>query len=576
MTTPRTAARDQHPPRQSDQPWWRTAVVYQVWPRSFADSGGDGIGDLRGLLGRLDHLSDLGVDVVWLSPVSPSPQVDNGYDVSDYQDVDPLFGSLADLDELLRALHARGMRLVLDVVVNHTSDQHPWFLEARASGESPKRDWYWWQPPRDGLAAGTPGGEPTDWQSLFSGPAWEFDAGTREYYLHTFARQQPDLNWDNPELRAAIHAMLRWWLERGVDGFRLDVISMISKNVHGETPLLGFGARLHDYLQELHREVFAGRGLLTVGETPGIRVDEARRMTDPERRELDMVFEFEHVSLDQGTSKWDVRPVSLSRLKRCFARWQDGLAGTGWNSLYWNNHDQPRAVSRFGHTGEHRVASATTLATVLHLHRGTPFVYQGEELGMTNAGFSSIGEYRDVESVNHYAQAIAAGQEPADVLAALQRMSRDNARTPMQWDDSPHAGFSTGEPWIAVNPDHLVVNAAAQRRDPDSVFAHYRRLIALRHEVPAVALGTFELLLPDDEQVWAFTRRHLDVELLVLANLSSHDVVAQVEDRTWADAELLLGNLPGPLPTPDDPAGLPLRPWESRVLRRSRPAGRST
>ena len=533
---------------QAPEDWWRRAVVYQIWPRSFADSDGDGVGDLRGVLGKLDHLSDLGVDVVWLSPVYASPQVDNGYDISDYQGVDPLFGTLADLDALLAALHARGMRLVLDVVVNHTSDQHPWFVESRASRDNPKRGWYWWRE-----------APPNDWSSLFSGSAWELDEATGEYYLHTFARQQPDLNWEHPPVRAAVQAMMRWWLDRGVDGFRLDVISMISKDLAGGP--LGFGSQLHSYLHELHREVFAGRGVMTVGETPGTTVAEARLMTDPARRELDMVFEFEHVSLDHGATKWEALSLSLPRLKQCFARWQDGLAEAGWNSLYWDNHDQPRAVSRYGDDGQYRVASATTLATVLHLHRGTPFVYQGEELGMTNARFTSIADYRDLESLNHYAEAVAAGQRPEDVLAALQRMSRDNARTPVQWDASPHAGFTTGEPWIAVNPDHVRVNAAAQRDDPHSVLAHYRRLIALRHEVPAVALGDFQLLLPDDEQLWAFTRRHDGVELLVVANLSSAEVCAEVPG--WEDAELLLGNLPYALP------GLRLRPWESQVHRRT-------
>jgi oligo-1,6-glucosidase len=536
--------------------WWRTAVVYQVWPRSFQDSHGDGVGDLPGVLQRLDHLSDLGVDVVWLSPVFPSPQVDNGYDVSNYQDVDPLFGSLADLDALIQALHARGMRLVLDVVLNHTSDQHPWFIESRGSRESPKRDWYWWRAPGE-----VPGAEPNAWQSLFSGSAWQLDDATGEYYLHTFARQQPDLNWESPQVRAAMAEMLCWWVDRGVDGFRLDVISMISK---APANLLGFGPRLHDYLRELHEAVFAEKGLLTIGETPGISVAQAQRMTDPARRELDLVLEFEHVSLDQGATKWEARQLGLPRLKQCFARWQEGLAGTGWNSLYWNNHDQPRAVSRFGDDGEHRVASATTLATVLHLHRGTPFVFQGEELGMRNAGFTALADYRDVESINHYEAVVSAGQAPHEVLAALQRMSRDNARTPVQWDGSVHAGFSTAQPWIAVNQDHVEVNAAAQREDPQSVLAHYRRLIALRHDVPAVALGEFALLLPDHEQVWAFTRTHLDVQLLVVANLSDREVEADVPDTGWADAELLLGNLPG------GRGGLRLRPWESRVLRRTR------
>ena len=528
------------------QQWWHSAVVYQVWPRSFADSNGDGVGDLRGLIGKLDHLSDLGVDVVWLSPVYPSPQVDNGYDISDYQDVDPLFGTLADLDELIACLHARGMRLVLDVVVNHTSDQHPWFVESRSSRTSPKRHWYFWcdQPPND-------------WTSLFAGPAWQLDEATGEYYLHTFAREQPDLRWEEPQVRAAVVDMLRWWLDRGVDGFRLDVISMISKDLDKPEGILGFGPDLHDHLHELHREVFAGRDLITVGETPGTSVEQARLLTEPERRELDMVFEFEHVSLDRGVSKWDVVPLTLPTLKRCFQTWQDGI-GSGWNSLYWDNHDQPRVVSRFGDDGEHRVASASTLATVLHLHRGTPFIYQGEELGMADARFTSLSDYRDLESLNHYTEAVARGQPPEQVLAALQRTSRDNARTPVQWDSSQHAGFTTGTPWIPVGSAAGTVNAAAQRNDPHSVLAHYRRLIRLRHEVPAVAYGDFTLLLPEDERVWAFTRRYEQVELLVVANLSAEHVMPAIDG--WQDGELLLGNLPEPGPV--------LRPWESRVLRR--------
>jgi oligo-1,6-glucosidase len=527
-------------------PWWRAAVVYQVWPRSFADSDGDGIGDLRGVIGKLDHLSDLGVDAVWLSPVYPSPQVDNGYDISDYNGVDPLFGTVADLDELIGGLHARGMRLVLDVVLNHTSDQHPWFVESRSSRDNPKRHWYFWseQPPNR-------------WPSLFGGPAWQLDETTGEHYLHTFAREQPDLRWEEPAVRTAVADMLRWWVDRGVDGFRLDVISMISKDLTAAFGVLGFGPHLHDHLQELHREVFAGRDLMTVGETPAATVEQARLMTEPERRELDMVFGFEHVSLDRGATKWDAVPLALPRLKHSFATWQQGV-GAGWNSLYWDNHDQPRAVSRFGDDGEHRVASAKTLATVLHLHRGTPFIYQGEELGMADARFSSLSDYRDLESLNFYAEAVAVGKHPDEALAALQRTSRDNARTPVPWDASEHAGFTTGTPWIPLAPGHRTVNAAVQRDDPDSVLAHYRRLVRLRHEVPAVVDGDFTLLLPEDERVWAFTRRHEGVELLMVANISAVEVVPELDG--WQDGELLLGNLPRPGPV--------LRAWESRVLLR--------
>ena len=553
-------------------PWWTTAVVYQIYPRSFADSDGDGIGDLAGITSRLDHLERLGVDVVWLSPVYPSPQDDAGYDISDYQDIDPTFGTLEDFDALLDAVHERGMKLIMDLVVNHTSDEHPWFVESRASRDSPKRDWYWWRPPRAGMEPGEPGAEPTNWHSLFSGPAWELDAASGEYYLHLFSRKQPDLNWENPEVREAVYAMMRWWLDRGVDGFRMDVINMLSKDPAlpdghvldgpwgvGSPHFLG-GPRIHEFLQEMHREVFAGREdrLLTVGEMPGVTVEEARLFTDPARDEVDMVFQFEHVQLDQGRHKFDFHPLRLRDLKTSLNRWQAGLADTGWNSLYWNNHDQPRVVSRFGDDREHRVTAAKMLGTVLHMHRGTPYVYQGEELGMTNYPFTSIDDFRDIESLNHYAHAVALGDPPEHVLAGLRAMGRDNARTPMQWDASEHAGFTTGTPWLAVNPNHVEINAEAAAADPDSVFHHYRRLIELRHTEPVVAHGDFHMLLPDDERVYAFTRRLDDVELLVLGNFSPETVTADV-DAAWEDAEVLVGG----------GAGLALGPWEGRVLRRT-------
>jgi len=569
-----------------DAQWWKSAVVYQIYPRSFADGDGDGVGDLAGIAGRLDYLAELGVDVLWLSPVYPSPQDDGGYDVSDYRDIDPVFGSLAQFDALLAAVHDRGMRLVIDLVVNHTSDEHPWFVESRSGTDSPRRDWYWWRPPRPGMNAGDPGAEPTNWYSFFSGPAWHLDPATGEYYLHLFSRKQPDLNWENPEVRGAVHAMMRWWLDRGIDGFRMDVINMISKDpalpdgrpmgasldtapLADGSPHFINGPRIHEYLQEMHREVFAGRDgrLLTVGEMPGVTVDEALLYTDPERREVDMVFQFEHMYLDRSATKWDWWPLRLRDLKACIGRWQAALADIGWNSLYWNNHDQPRVVSRFGDDGVYRVPAAKMLGTVLHLHRGTPYVYQGEELGMTNAPFAGVEDFRDVESLNAYAHAVAAGAAPSDVLAGLRAMSRDNARTPMQWDASEHAGFTTGTPWMPANPNHVEINAAAQLADPGSVFHHYRRLIALRHTEPVVAQGDFTMLLPDDERVYAFTRRLGEVVLLVLGNFSASTVVAGVPDaQAWARAELLIGNYPAP-PAPD----LALRPWETRVYRRTGP-----
>ncbi|HZG02518.1 MAG TPA: alpha-glucosidase [Streptomyces sp.] len=573
----------------TDEPWWKTAVVYQIYPRSFADSDGDGVGDLRGIIQRLDYLAELGVDVLWLSPVYPSPHDDNGYDITDYRGIDPLYGTLEDFDELLADVHRRGMRLVMDLVVNHTSDEHPWFTESRDGGPGgPRRDWYWWRPARAGREPGTPGAEPNNWGSFFSGPAWTYDEASGEYYLHLFSRKQPDLNWDNPQVRQAVYAMMRWWLDRGVDGFRMDVVNLLSKDPalpDGEVPDGGrygdgspyyvCGPRIHEYLAEMHREVFAGRPgrLLTVGETPGVTIEQARLFTDPARAEVDMVFQFEHVGLDHGPGgKFDPRPLWLPELKASLARWQTGLNGVGWNSLYWNNHDQPRAVSRFGDDSpRHRVRSATALATVLHLHRGTPYVYQGEELGMTNAPFASVEDFRDIESLRHFEEEVAHGADPEAVLDALRTMGRDNARTPMQWDASPNAGFTKGTPWIAVNPNHTEINAAAAVADPGSVFHHYRRLIALRHDEPAVAFGDFTLLLPDDEQVHAFLRRHEDgsggtTELLVLANLSSAPASVPVP-AGWTGTEVLLTNHPAAAPL-TSPTTV-LAPWEARVHRRT-------
>jgi oligo-1,6-glucosidase len=558
--------------------WWKSAVVYQIYPRSFADADGDGMGDLRGVIGHLDHLQGLGVDVLWLSPVYPSPQDDNGYDISDYQDIDPAFGDLDTFDELLAATHARGMKLIMDLVVNHTSDEHPWFDQSRSGPDSPKRDWYWWRPPRDGMAPGAPGAEPTNWGSYFGGSTWAFDDATGEYYLHLFSRKQPDLNWENPEVRQAVYAMMRWWLDRGVDGFRMDVINHISKDPalpDGELPMgtayanggAAFlnGPRIHEFLHEMHQEVFAGRdALLSVGEMPGVTVEQAKLYTDPDRQEVDMVFQFDHVSVDRGPDPWALVPLRLTLLKAVFGRWQAGLADVGWNSLYWNNHDQPRAVSRYGDDGRYRVASAKMLGAVLHLHRGTPYVYQGEELGMTNAPFRDIGDFRDIEALGQYAQAVEKeGRSPEDVLSVLRARGRDNARTPMQWDDSAHAGFTTGTPWLAVNPNHKEINAAAAVADPDSVYHFYRRLIELRHTEPTVVHGDFRMLLPHHEQLYAYTRRLDDTELLVIGNFSAEVVRAELEDAAaWASAELVLTNVATP------PESLTLGPWQVIVHRR--------
>jgi oligo-1,6-glucosidase len=564
----------------ADRPWWQSAVVYQIYPRSFADSDGDGIGDLGGIIDRLDYLADLGVDVVWLSPIYRSPQDDNGYDISDYRDIDPTFGTLEQFDTLLEAMHARGMKLVMDLVVNHTSDEHPWFVESRSSRDNPKRDWYWWRGPRAGMTAGEPGAEPTNWGSAFSGSAWELDDATGEYFLHLFSKKQPDLNWENPDVRQAVYAMMRWWLDRGVDGFRMDVINFISKNpTLADGPVApgrryGFGGfidgpRIHEFLHEMHEEVFAGRDgqFLTVGEMPGVTVEHARMYTDPARGEVDMVFQFEHVGLDHGPGgKWDPRPLSLPALKESLGRWQAELAEVGWNSLYWDNHDQPRAVSRFGDDGEYRVESAKLLATILHLHRGTPYIYQGDEFGMTNVPFAGIDDFRDIESINHYNEAIAAGGDPGQVIAGMLPMSRDNARTPVQWDSGPAAGFTTGTPWIAVNPNYTTVNAIADMSADDSILAHFRKVISLRHDEPVVAYGDFTMLVPEHEQLYVFTRALDDVTLLVVGNFSSEPVslsaVPGIDD--WITSDLVLGNYPDP----DEAHASTLSPWEARVYRR--------
>ncbi|MET1065302.1 MAG: alpha-glucosidase, partial [Arthrobacter sp.] len=575
--------------------WFRSAVVYQIYPRSFADSNGDGIGDLRGIISKLDYLHRLGVDVVWLSPIYSSPQDDNGYDISDYRNVDPIFGTLEDLRELTDGLHARGMKLVMDLVVNHTSDEHPWFVESRSSKDNPKRDWYWWRPPRAGSTDGSadgPGAAPNNWGSAFSGPAWEFDQATGEYYLHIFSKKQPDLNWENPQVRAAVYEMMNWWLDRGVDGFRMDVINFISKDtalpdgpiaagkLYGDgTPFYIGGPRIHEFLQEMHREVFASRTgpLLTVGEMPGVTVDEAVLFTDPARAEVDMVFQFEHVALDQEDgNKWRPKKLALTDLKRSLGRWQAGLAERGWNSLYWGNHDQARAVSRFGDDGQYRELSAKMLAGVLHLHRGTPYVYQGEELGMTNMTFGAISEYRDIEVLNHHREATThLGHTDAEVLAALAPLNRDNARTPVQWDASRHAGFTTGSPWIAVNPNANHINAADQIDRPDSVYNFYRQLIGLRHTEAAVSHGEFKMLLPKDEHVYAFLRSVPGTQLLVLANFSGQAQEVALDDAdvpvAWGSAELVLGNYPAGASVPR----LHLRPWELKVLRAGEKPGRA-
>jgi oligo-1,6-glucosidase len=561
-----------NPASRHDATWWKSAVVYQIYPRSFADANGDGFGDLAGITGRLDYLRTLGVDVIWLSPIYRSPQADNGYDISDYRDIDPMYGTLTEFDELLATVHRFGMKLVMDLVVNHTSDEHPWFVESRSSRDNPWRDWYIWRDSRDGA-------EPNNWGSFFSGSAWEREHHTGQYYLHLFDRKQPDLNWENPQVRKAMQDIMVWWLDRGVDGFRMDVINFISKTeglpdarpIPGQRFVIAFehfvdGPHVHEYLAEMTREVFAGRNgeFLMVGEMPGVTTEQARLYTDPARAELNMVFQFEHMSVDQSpTNKFDYVGLDRLALKNSLYRWQKALADTGWNSLYWNNHDQPRVVSRFGDDSpQYWAASAKALATVLHGMRGTPFVYQGEEIGMTNYPFRTAQEHKDVEAVNYHSDVLELRGEAA-VLADLAKMSRDNARTPMQWDLGRNGGFTTGEPWFPVNPNHPWLNAEVQTHASDSVFAHYQALIRLRHEFAEMVDGNFVPLMEEDPQIWAYTRSTPDGKLLVVANCGRDPRTADV-GREWLAACLLLGNLPDTQEKTTS-TSLDLAGWDARI-----------
>ena len=562
-----------------DAAWWKSAVVYQIYPRSFADSDGDGFGDLGGIIERLDYVRALGVDVVWLSPIYPSPQADNGYDISDYRSIDPLFGTLADFDALLAKIHEGGMKLMMDLVVNHTSDEHPWFVESRSSRESPKRDWYIWRDAHQDA-------EPNNWGSFFGGSAWEWDRSTDQNYLHLFDRKQPDLNWENLEVRRAVHDVMTWWLDRGVDGFRMDVINFISKTrglpdasaVPGQPFVIAFdgfadGPHVHKYLAEMTREVFGGRDgeFVTVGEMPGVTPEQARLYTDPVRGELNMVFQFEHMSVDQSpTNKFDYQGLDRVVLKKSLDRWQGALAETGWNSLYWDNHDQPRVVSRFGDDDpDYWAASATALGTILHGMRGTPFVYQGEELGMANYPWRSPQDHQDIEAVNYYTNALEMGSDETAALAGLAKMSRDNARTPMQWGAGLNAGFTTADPWLPVNPNYTWLNAESQIDTPYSVFAHYRALIRLRHELPVLADGDYTPLMAEDPQIWAYTRTTPDKSLLVIANCGRDHRTVNI-GAEWIASDLLIGNLPD-TPTMLASTSLQLAPWDARIYSAAAP-----
>ena len=527
--------------------WWKNAVLYQIYPKSFQDANGDGIGDLPGITARLDYLQTLGVDALWLSPIFASPQVDNGYDISDYRAVDPMFGTLDDLRALIRAADARGIGIVLDLVLNHTSDQHRWFQEAKKSKDNPCHDYYIW---RDG----TPDAPPNGMKATFGGPAWTWVPELGQYYFHQFAPQQPDLNWENPAVRRALYDMINFWIAEGVAGFRLDVIDQIAKEP--DNGITANGPRLMEFLRELNRETFGGKDLVTVGEAWGADLARARQYSAPDGSVFSMVFQFEQMVLDQDGSKWKARPWALPELKASIAKWQQGLHGAGWNSLFWNNHDLPRIVSRWGDDGAHRADSAKALAVVLHGLQGTPYIYQGEELGMTNAPFGPQ-DWRDLESLNAYRELCQAGTPPPQALAAVQRMARDNARTPMQWTAGPNAGFTTGTPWMRVNPNYTAINAEAALADPGSVFYTYRKLIALRKANPVFAAGDFKLLCPGDTQVFAYLRRGGGQTMLVAANLSGQDA-AFAPPADFAA-------VPPALATQGAPTPGTLRPWEAAV-----------
>jgi len=552
--------------------WWKESVVYQIYPRSFMDSNGDGIGDLQGIISKLDYIKNLGIDVIWLSPVYKSPNDDNGYDISDYQDIMDDFGTMADWEQLLAEVHKRGMKLIMDLVVNHSSDEHPWFFEARQSKDSKYRDYYIWRKGKNGK-------EPSNWYSNFGGSAWEYDEATDEYYLHLFSKKQPDLNWRNPSLRKEIFNMMKWWLEKGIDGFRMDVINFISKPENFEdgdlkpgkkyasgSKFYRNGPHIHDYLQEMNREVLSHYDVMTVGEMPGVTPELAKLYTSEDRKELNMVFQFEHMGLDNGENgKWDLKPLKLADLKANLSKWQLALEDTGWNSLYFNNHDQPRSVSRFGNDKKYRVESAKMLATLLHMMKGTPYVYQGEEIGMTNIRFDSIEDYRDIEIINMYKEQTEAGIPHQQIMESIYAKGRDNSRTPMQWDASPNAGFTTGTPWLKVNPNYIEINAKAEISNANSIYHYYRKLIQLRKKYDVIVYGKYELLLPEHQEIFAYTRTRGDEKLLVICNFFEGQPMFELPEHiTYQSAELLISNYPEKLT--HELESIQLRPYDASVF----------
>lgn len=534
--------------------WWKNAVIYQVYPKSFQDSNGDGIGDIKGIISRLDYLRTLGIDAIWLSPVYRSPQDDNGYDISDYQDIDPMFGSLVDMEELIAEAGKRNIKIIMDMVLNHSSDEHRWFVEAKKGKDNPYHDYYVWRDGKEGVP-------PNDMTSAFGGSAWEWVPQLGQYYLHQFSVKQPDLNWDNPKLRKELYDMILWWMDKGVGGFRFDVIDLIAKEP--DRKITSNGTRLHEYIREMTANPLSKGNLLTVGEAWSATPETAKLYSNPDGSEVSMVFQFEHIMLDQepGKDKWDMIPLSLPALKRCYEKWQNTLFDKGWNSLFLDNHDLPRIVSRWGNDGKYRVESAKMLATMLHGMQGTPYIYQGEELGMTNVQFPDISDYEDIETLNVYKERIAAGYPKEAVMKSIYARSRDNARTPMQWNDGRNAGFTDGTPWFALNPNYTVINAENALEDKNSVFYYYQKLISLRKEYQVFLDGSFTLLLPEDEKIFAYVRKNEDSELLVCVNFTDEEL-SLPEACKWHDGELLVHNYDGEL-------GSELRPYEAFMVYRA-------
>jgi oligo-1,6-glucosidase len=557
------------PKLKNNDQWWKKSVVYQIYPRSFNDSNQDGIGDIQGIIEKLDYLKLLGIDVIWLSPVYDSPNDDNGYDIRNYHAIMSEFGKMADFDQMLDEVHKRGMKLVMDLVVNHTSDEHDWFAESKKSKDNPYRDYYIWREGKDGK-------EPNNWGSVFSGPAWEYDENTNEYYLHIFSKKQPDLNWENPKLRQEVYGMMDFWLEKGIDGFRMDVINFISKQpdlpdgVVSEGQLYGDGSpyyingpRIHEFLQEMNKEVLSKYPVMTVGEMPGASPEDAISYTDPDRNEVNMIFTFEHMDLDSAPGgKWNLKPLHLVDLKENLAKWQTALHGKGWNSLYWNNHDQPRIVSRFGNDHNYRVESAKMLATCLHFMQGTPYIYQGEEIGMTNVKFDSLDDYRDIETINMYQERKSLGYTDEEIMASIYAKGRDNARTPMQWEDSVNGGFTMSTPWIKSNPRYKEINVKNALENPESIFYYYQKLISLRKEMDIIIEGDFQLLVKDHPTLFAYERKWKDESILVLCNFSGEQLAIPDGELRGKiqDYKAILSNYKKGTP-------MVLRPYEAIVLK---------